>query len=170
MKRLSDLEMMDYLDGTLSPERVSAVEAHLASHAEDAELLADLKMARATLHELEASEPVRASDDFWLKVREQLPAERKSSKSILAQLGSWLWPSNSPMGMSLRVAVMAALLAMFATWFGPGQTQQPIVAGPVAVKRLSPEQKADIASRAPSKRDTKPVAGAADSSDGVDDN
>jgi len=170
MKRLSDLEMMDYLDGTLSPERVSAVEAHLAAHAEDAELLADLKMARATLHELEAAEPVRAGDDFWLKVRAQLPEERKASQGILAQLGSWLWPSNSPMGMSLRVAVMAALLAMLATWFGPGQTQYPTMAGTQAVPQLSRDQKANIDTRVPGKRDTKPVPGAVDSSDRADEN
>ena len=62
---------MDYLDGTLAPERVAAVEAHLAADAEDAQLLADLKLAQSTLHEM-AQEPIRTRDDFWQKVKAEL--------------------------------------------------------------------------------------------------
>ena len=168
MKRLSDLEMMDYLDGTLAPERRAAVEAHLASNAEDAQLLADLKLAQSTLHEMSA-EPIQASDDFWQKVRAELPQPRKAapSKSLLAQVGSWLWPTQSPMGMSLRVAVLAAFLAMMATWFGPNQVQRPIQAGPSA-SEMTQQQKDDLGSRVPPKRDTKPLPGAVDSSEGAE--
>ncbi len=167
MKRLSDLEMMDYLDGTLAPERLAAVQAHLAGSAEDAQLLADLKLAQSTLHEMSAAEPIRAGDDFWHKVRAELPQPRRSApaKSLVAQLGSWLWPSQSPLGMSLRVAVLAAFLAMMATWFGPGQTQ--IVATPAA-RQFTPQQKAALDSRVPPRRDAKPLPGAAGSGESAD--
>lgn len=168
MKRLNDLEMMDYLDGTLAPERQAAVEAHLAASAEDAELLADLQMARSTLHEM-ASEPIRASDDFWQKVRAELPQPRKSApaKSLLAQVGAWLWPAQSPLGMSLRVAVLAAFLAMMASWFGPGQMQRPIMAGP-QMTPMTVQQKAELGNRIPPKRDTKPLPGAVNSDAGAE--
>lgn len=171
MKRLSDLEMMDYLDGTLAPERRVAVEAHLASHAEDAQLLADLQMAQSTLHEMTEAEPIRASDDFWHKVRKELPQPRQSApaKGLMAQLGSWLWPTQSPMGMSLRVAVLAAFLAMMATWFGPNQIQRSGMAQH-SVQMLSPQQKAEVTVRVPPKRDAKPLPGAAGSNESVNNN
>ena len=165
MKRLSDTEMMDYLDGTLAPEKAAAVEAHLASSAEDAQLLADLRMAQATLHEMAEAEPIRASDDFWLKVREQLPERVAQSsaapaKGLMAQIGAWLWPSNSPMGMSLRVgAVVAAILAMLMTMFGPGQIRQPTVAIAPTPKVLTTSQQRDAATRVPPARDAKPLPG-----------
>jgi anti-sigma factor RsiW len=164
MKRLSDTEMVDYMDGTLSPEKAAAVEAHLAQHSGDAQLLADLKEAQAALYALEAAEPVRASDDFWLKVRAELPQERVAKKSLMAQVGAWLWPSQSPMGMSLRVAAVAALLAMFATIFGPAQTQPTVMAKKNApALQLSPQQKADIEARTPAARDAELIPGAAKS-------
>lgn len=168
MKRLNDLEMMDYLDGTLAPERQAAVEAHLAASAEDAELLADLQMARSTLHEM-ASEPIRASDDFWQKVHAELPQPRKSApaKSLLAQVGAWLWPSQSPMGMSMRVAVLAAFLAMMATWFGPNQVQRPIQAVDSSIP-MTQQQKDEAGSRVPPKRDAKPLPGAVNSDAGAE--
>ena len=168
MKRLSDLEMMDYLDGTLAPERLAAVEAHLAGNAEDAQLLADLKMAQSTLHEMSA-EPIQASDDFWQKVRVELPQPRKAapSKSLMSQVGAWLWPSQSPMGMSMRVAVLAAFLAMMATWFGPNQVQRPIQAVK-SQKQLTAQEKAEAGSRVPPKRSDKPQPGAVDSSEGAE--
>ena len=169
MKRLSDTEMMDYLDGALSPEKAAAVEAHLASSAEDAQLLADLRMAQATLHEMAEAEPIRASDDFWLKVREQLPeratqpaTERSAAptKGLMAQIGAWLWPSQSPMGMSLRVgAVVAAILAMLMTMFGPGQIRQPTIATAPTPKALTTDQQRDAATRVPPARDAKPLPG-----------
>jgi len=164
MKRLSDLEMMDYLDGTLAPERLAAVQAHLASNAEDAQLLADLQMAQSTLYEMVEAEPIRASDDFWQKVRVELPQPRKSapSKSLLAQIGGWLWPAQSPMGMSLRVAVLAAFLAMMATWLGPGQVQLQSMADPKA-DPMTEQQKAQRDVRFPPKRDAKPLPGAVNS-------
>lgn len=168
MKRLSDLEMMDYLDGTLAPDRLAAVEAHLASNAEDAELLADLKMAQGTLHEMSA-EPIVARDDFWQKVRMELPQPRKAApaKSLLAQVGAWLWPAQSPMGMSLRVAVLAAFLAMIATWFGPLQTQYSGVAGPQSVP-MTAQQQSELGKRVPPKRDAKPLPGAVNSNEGAE--
>lgn len=167
MKRLSDLEMMDYLDGTLAPERLAAVETHLAQNAEDAQLLADLKMAQSTLHEM-AQEPIRARDDFWQKVSAELPKDRKPAKSLMAQIGSWLWPTQSTVGMSLRVAVLAAFLAMLATWFGPSQIRPTGMANDPANPALSVQQKADLEGRVPPKRDAKPLPGAGSSSTGAE--
>ena len=110
MKRLNNNDIMDYLDGALSPQRQSEIEAHLQSNSEDAELVNDLKMAQMALVEWDKSEPVRASDDFWIKVREQLPAQPKRNpvRGWLAQLGAALLPTHSPMKMGLRVAAVAA--------------------------------------------------------------
>ena len=57
MKRLSNNDVMDYLDGALSPQRQTEIEAHLQSNAEDAELVNDLKMAQMALVEWDKSEP-----------------------------------------------------------------------------------------------------------------
>jgi anti-sigma factor RsiW len=120
MKMTNEL-LMDYLDGRLDETRRGAVEAHLQTNAEDAALLADIKASQAMLQEWDAAEPVRASDDFWIKVREQLP--EKPGSNPLRALGqnvmAWLWPQNARTGLPVRVAAMALFAAMAFALFSP---------------------------------------------------
>jgi anti-sigma factor RsiW len=179
MKRLSNEELMDYLDGALSESQRAGVEAHLATCADDAQLLADLRMAQSALREwdaheavLEASQPSRG--DFWVKVREQLPLEEKrvASPGLLSKMAAWFFPTQSPMQMSLRggaIAVAVAIIAMLATWFGPQQTQYRVTAQkPTPARQLSPQERAEIQSRQAPRRDGAVSRGAVDSADSAD--
>ena len=128
MKRLNNNEIMDYIDGTLSPERRAAVEAHLLENEEDAQLVADLKMATGALREWDASEPVRVGEDFWPKLRDKLPERpnRSPLRTWAMQLGDLFRPSRSPMRLAISTAAIAALLAIAASLFTPEQTK-PLV-------------------------------------------
>jgi len=129
MKQLNANEMIDFLDGTLTPERMAQVEAHLQNNVEDAALIADLKMAHESLIDLEAAEPIRASDDFWIKVRNGLP-ERAPKRSFFSQARGWFAPS--PMRLSVGIAAIVAFLAIAFSAFGPNQSKNTTVAGPKA--------------------------------------
>lgn len=138
--KLDANEMMDYLDGTLDDARRAKVEAHLAVDAEDRELVALMRASMSALHELDEREPVRASDDFWIKVRNGLPSS-PPRRSFWAQLTGALWPqpgvSASRAGLSLRVAVVAGIVALMGVWFAPQQSQREVHA-------ISPDAKAFI--------------------------
>lgn len=135
--KLDANEMMDYLDGALDDARRAKVEAHLAADAEDRELVALMRASMSALHELDEKEPVRASDDFWIKVRNGLPSS-PPRRSLWTQLTGALWPQPglgaSRTGMSLRVAVVAGIIALMGVWFAPQQSQQPAVAIPPDAK------------------------------------
>ncbi len=130
--KLDPNEMMDYLDGTLDETCRAQIEAHLASDAEDRELVEIMRVSMQELHELDEREPVRASDDFWIKVRNGLPA-KAPRRSIWTQMAGWIWPqpglSQSRNGFSMRVAAVAIVIALMGVWFAPKQSQQPVVAG-----------------------------------------
>ena len=174
MKRLNNNDIMDYLDGALSSQRQSEIEAHLQSNAEDAELVNDLKMAQMALVEWDKSEPVRASADFWIKVREQLPAQPQRSpiRGWLSQLGAALWPSYSPVKMTLRVAAVAALLALLSMFLTPDQSKHLSVADdPAPTQQLTEKQRNEILNREPVKRPTTTVRpGAVPSTNGDNEN
>lgn len=133
MKQMNPDEMIDYLEGTLSEARRAQVEAYLENNPEDRELINIMRESMAVLHELDEKEPVRASDDFWIKVRNGLPAQ-PPRRSWTTQLGTWLWPVRRQ--VSVGFAVIA--IALMATWFAPQQNQMPAVAG------LSPEAEAFV--------------------------
>ena len=121
MKRLDSNEIMDYLDGTLDPARQTQIEAHLAENAEDRELVSTMRVAMQSLHELDAIEPIQASDNFWMKVRDGLPAQ-PPRRSWMAQLGAVLAPQTRRTSFALRVAVIAGILALASQWFAPQQS------------------------------------------------
>lgn len=141
VKRLSNIDIMDYLDGTLEAARRAEVEEHLRVCAEDAELVAELKMAQIALHDWDQAEPVRVSDDFWPKLRAQLPEQppRGWVHRLAAQAGAWLWPSQSRLGLSLRLAAVAVLLAIAVSFFAPQQARHRVVA-----KDLTPAERTFI--------------------------
>ncbi len=127
MKRLNETDIIDYLDGTLSPARMAEVEAHLRTHEEDAQLVADLKMAQGELIAWDASEPVQVSANFWPQLRDKLPAGGPR-RSWLSRLSSIVWPSQSPLATPIRVMVVAAFLALVAALATPEQARQNAVA------------------------------------------
>ncbi len=173
MKRLSNNDIMDFLDGTLSPQRHSEIVAHLQTNSEDADMVNDLKMAQMALVEWDKSEPVRASADFWIKVREQLPAQPKRNpvRGWLSQLGAALLPTHSPMKMGLRVAAVAAVLALLSMFLTPDQSKHTTIADTPATTQLTTQQRDDILNRAPVKRPTTPVRpGAVPSTNGDNEN
>jgi len=156
MKRLDSNEIMNYLDGTLDEAHRARIEAHLAENAEDRELVDTMRVTMSALHDLDAVEPVRAGDDFWMKVRDNLPA-KAPRRSWTTQLGNMLWPQTSRVAFSFRVAVVVGILALASLWFAPQQTTPSLKA------ELSPDAKAFI--QMSSKRhqayvSSQPLAGA----------
>jgi anti-sigma factor RsiW len=127
MKRLDSNEIMDYLDGSLDAAHRAQIEAHLAQDAEDRALVAEIRAAMGALNALDELEPVRAGDDFWMKVRDNLPA-KAPRRSWTTQLGAMLWPQTSRPATALRVAVIAGIMALASQWFAPQQDMQPIQA------------------------------------------
>lgn len=121
--KLDANDMMDYLDGTLNESRRAQIDAHLANHAEDRELIATMRASMNALNQLDELEPVRASDDFWLKVRAGLP-DKAPRRSWTTQVAGWLWPQTSRAALSMRVAVVAGVIALMGMWFAPQQSRQ----------------------------------------------
>ncbi|HEX8235174.1 MAG TPA: hypothetical protein VF600_04400 [Abditibacteriaceae bacterium] len=131
MKKLHTDDMMAYVDGTLDPTRLAQVEAYLEHNAEDAAMLAEMKMALGALHEWDEAEPVRVSENFWPELRDKLPAappQRSWLRGTASQLGSWLWPSKSPLRLSARVAAVAVFVALLASFFAPKNATRPTIA------------------------------------------
>jgi anti-sigma factor RsiW len=131
MNKLHTDDMMAYVDGTLDESRLAQVEEYLKTHAEDAALLADMKMALTELHAWDEAEPVRVSENFWPALRDKLPEAPKRNwlRGTTAQLGVWLWPSHSPLRLSARVAVIAAFIALAASFFAPKDATVSVQAG-----------------------------------------
>jgi anti-sigma factor RsiW len=130
MKKLSNEDLMDYVDGTLDAARLTLVEQHLKASPEEAQLVADMKLAMSALHEWDAVEPVRVSEDFWPKLRDRLPEKPQRSwwRSASAQMGQWLWPAHSPLRLSARAAVVAMVIAIAAWFFAPQPAQRQVEA------------------------------------------
>jgi anti-sigma factor RsiW len=152
--KLDANEMMDYLDGTLDEAHRAKVEAHLAVDAEDRELMNLMRASMSALHELDEREPVRASDDFWIKVRNGLPSS-PPRRSLWTQLTGALWPqpgmSASRSGLSLRVAVVACIIALMGVWFAPQQSIENSIAIPrdaeAFIKMATERHKAYVSSQ-----------------------
>lgn len=133
MKRLTNEQIMDYLDGALSPEERAVVEAHLIAHPEDAECVRELQFALGAMKEWHHSDELRVSENFWPTLREQLgPAPQRSwwsrvSKS-LNQRAESLVVSPRASRWSLGAAVAAAVVALGLLFFAPQNASTPVVA------------------------------------------
>ncbi|RYG58473.1 hypothetical protein EON80_27015, partial [bacterium] len=78
MTQLSNEQIMDYLDGTLSPSETARVEEHLKNNAEEAQMVNELRFAMGAAKEWHESEPLTVSDNFWPKLRDNLgPAPKR---------------------------------------------------------------------------------------------
>jgi hypothetical protein len=127
MKRLKDTELIDLLD---EKREVSELDPS------DAEQLEDAKLAMMALKAWEEAEPVAVSPDFWPKLRDKLPERpaRSPLGSFASTLAAWLWPSQSPLAASMRVAILVAIVALASFWFAPQNQSTPVVASdPAAV-------------------------------------
>ncbi len=121
MKHLNEVELMDLLDGDKTAETLTDA---------DQERLDDAKLAMMALQAWEEAEPIQASENFWPKLREQLPERppRSAWNRFTQQVGAWLWPAQSPLTASMRVAMVAAILALASFWFAPQQAINPVSA------------------------------------------
>ena len=128
MKRLSNEQIMDYLDGTLSAAERAQIEAHLGAHAEDAATVRELQFAMSATQAWHAEEEMRVSENFWPNLRDNLgPAPKRSwwsslfkgaRPTVTAPAARW------SMGAALAAIVLALGMMMFA---GPGQ-RTPVLA------------------------------------------
>lgn len=125
--KLKRSKILDYLDDQLDHEESNRIEATLGQRQEEADAAEDARLAMYALHLLAAEEPPRVSEDFWPRLREQLPQQpsRNPLSHFTSTASHWLWPSASKWAVSLRVALLVAFLAMASLWFGPQRTVTP---------------------------------------------
>src|SRR5688500_3717446 len=131
MKKLKDIELIDLLDEKGETPVL---------HESDAATLEDMKLAMMALQAWEEAEPVQVSENFWPKLREKLPERpaRSPFRGALSTLAAWVWPSHSPLAASMRVAMLAGILALASFWFAPQNASTPVVAD------FTPEEKVFI--------------------------
>ena len=88
MTRLSNEQIMDFLDGTLSREESARIESHLLNSPEDRELVDELRFATQSLHDFNVAEygdePLRVSDNFWPHTTRQ--TRRRSQTRIFPRV------------------------------------------------------------------------------------
>lgn len=128
MKKLSQDEMLNFVDGTLDEQRAREVDEYSKTDSDDARLLLEMREAVGLLREWDEAEPVHASENFWPKLREKLPASpRRSWWSRFTSVGA-IAPRRSVWQLSIKAAVAAAVIALAATFFAPKNAQQPVTA------------------------------------------
>ena len=111
-----ELEIGDYVDGTLPRERVAALEGHLTSCARCRAMTTDFKALRSAVAGLERKSP---PPQVWTRVAAQLNAERPAPR------GTWAWLTA---GLSWRPAAAAAVVvALLAggTWVAWREVSMP---------------------------------------------
>lgn len=136
MKRLSNEQIMDYLDGTLGVAERASVEAHLQDNAEDAATVGELQFAMGATKEWHAADELRVSENFWPNLRDNLgPAPKRSWLSSLLKsaspapisIGSIGVP-RAKWGMGAAFAAIALAIAMGAMLMAPQNATSPAVA------------------------------------------
>lgn len=141
MNRLSNDQIMDYLDGTLSPVETARIETHLKSHAEDAEIVAELRFALGAAKEWHQSEPLQVSESFWPNLRDNLgPAPQRSAWSKLKnQVAGAFGPSRATR-LSLGAAFAVIAIAASALLFSPKNASQTAYADLTAADKTFIQQ------------------------------
>ena len=124
MTRLSNEQIMDYLDGTLSPQEAARIESHLQASAEDRELVDELRFATQSLHDFNVAqygaEPMRASENFWPELRGKLgPAPKRGFFRQLSTSFNGAGARKPAVRYSFGAAFAALVLALGALFFAP---------------------------------------------------
>ena len=135
MKRLSNEQMMDYLDGTLSAAERAQVEAHLKGNAEDAETVRELQFAMSAAQDWHAADELRVGENFWPKLRDNLgPAPKRSWWSNLLKSASptAVAAPKSKWSLGAAFAAIALAIAMGAMLMAPQNATNPAVAGDIS--------------------------------------
>lgn len=129
MNRLSNEQIMDYIDGTLSPSELLRVEEHLKSHAEDAQMVAELRFAMGAARQWHESEPLQVSANFWPQLRDNLgPAPQRSAWSKLKNQVAGAFGPSRAMRLSLGAAFAVIAIAASALLFSPQNSTPQAVA------------------------------------------
>ena len=129
MKRLSNEQIMDYLDGTLSAAERTQIESHLASHAEDAATVSELQFAMNAVQEFHANDEMRVSENFWPNLRDNLgPCPKRSWWSSLLKGAAPQAAPRAKWGLGAAFAAIALALAMGAMMMAPQNATTPAVA------------------------------------------
>ena len=130
MKRLSNEQIMDYLDGTLSASERAQVETHLADNAEDAATVRELQFAMTAAQSWHAEDEMRVSENFWPNLRDNLgPVPKRSWWSSLLKGAVPQTAPKAKWGLGAAFAAVVLALAMGAMMFGPQSATTPVVAG-----------------------------------------
>ena len=130
MKRLSNEQIMDYLDGTSSAAERAQVESHLKNNAEDAATVRELQFAMGAAKEWHGADELRVSENFWPNLRDNLgPAPKRSwwSNLVKSARPAPVAP-RAKWGMGAAFAAIALALAMGAMLFAPQNATNPAVA------------------------------------------
>lgn len=135
MTQLTNEQIIDFLDGTLSPEDAVKVDNHLKTHPEEAALVDELRFAQSFTSELR-EEPMRVSDNFWPQLRDQLgPAPKRSVWSNARMMFSGatgVKSSSRTTKMSLGAAFAVIAIAASALLFSPKDSTPVAVATPIS--------------------------------------
>ena len=130
MNRLSNEQIMDYLDGTLSAAQRAEVESHLNNNDEDAATVRELQFAMSATQDWHAADELRVSDNFWPNLRDNLgPAPQRSWWSSLLKGAIPSAPSpKAKWGLGAAFAAIALAIAMGAMMFGPQSATNQVIA------------------------------------------
>ena len=133
MTRLSNEQIMDYLDGTLSRDERARIESHLLQSPEDRELVDELRFATSSLHDFNVAEygaePMRVSDNFWPELRGKLgPAPKRGFFRQLSKSFNGVGAAKPAMRYSFGAGFAALILALGALMFAPKNAQTPVYA------------------------------------------
>jgi anti-sigma factor RsiW len=125
MTQLPYEQIMDYLDGTLTPAEAARIEEHLKQNAEDAQMVNDIRFAMGTTQDLRESETWQVSENFWPKLRDNLgPAPKRSAWSSLRKSLSTMFGTSPAARLSVGAATVAIVIAMGAFLFAPQNATQ----------------------------------------------
>ena len=129
MKRLSNEQIMDYLDGTLGADERARVDAHLQTNAEDAETVRELQFALNATQAWHAQDELRVSENFWPQLRDNLgPAPKRSWWSNLVSGTRGGLAAKPATRWSMGAALAAIVLALGAMLFAPQNASTPAIA------------------------------------------
>ena len=134
MTRLTNEQIMDFIDDACTPEERTRIESHLKQNQEDADLVHELRFAMSAAKDWHDSEPVQVSENFWPKLRDNLgPAPQRGILSSFQKSLRQVFGTSPATRLSFGVAMAAIVIAMGAFLFAPQNAQTPAMAGqPIA--------------------------------------